>query len=126
MAVRVPPAPPRPPTPRFCSLARPAPAQYLFERCLGWNGLCIEAASSYHSRLIELRSCKLTPLCVANHTKAVDCIKAAGLGGIASTNKNLREAHVRVAPRRRVRCSRLATASRPPGAHARRLFEPQH
>jgi len=36
-----------------------------FDKCLGWEGVCIEAQSSYHERIRATRSCKLLPHCLA-------------------------------------------------------------
>ena len=38
---------------------------YFFDKCLGWDGLCIEPNPKYHAGLREHRSCVLVPECLS-------------------------------------------------------------
>jgi hypothetical protein len=37
---------------------------YFFDKCLGWDGLCVEPQKQYHSDIKSHRSCKLVPMCL--------------------------------------------------------------
>lgn len=64
---------------------------YVFDRCLGMKGVCIEANERYFYELYNLRTCHLVPICVSDKEERVNFVSgmAEGLSGIASTNKNL-------------------------------------
>ena len=38
---------------------------YFFDRCLGWQGVCVEPHPSYHAKIALKRSCSLTKTCIA-------------------------------------------------------------
>ena len=38
---------------------------YFFDKCLGWDGLCVEPQKQYHENLRKYRSCKLVPKCLS-------------------------------------------------------------
>jgi len=37
---------------------------YFYEKCLGWEGLCVEPQQQYHAELSQHRSCALVPMCL--------------------------------------------------------------
>ena len=39
---------------------------FFFDKCLGWDGLCVEADPQYHAGIRAHRSCKLVPQCISN------------------------------------------------------------
>ena len=44
---------------------------WFFDRCLGWDGLCIEANPEYHANLAKHRSCTLSRMCISDRPKTV-------------------------------------------------------
>jgi hypothetical protein len=40
-------------------------SSYFFDKCLGWDGLCIEPGEEYHEELRTKRSCTLVPKCLS-------------------------------------------------------------
>lgn len=61
---------------------------YFFEKCLGWEGVCVEANPEYHDALRKYRTCSLVKTCLSNKEEIVEFILGGGHGGINSTNKN--------------------------------------
>jgi hypothetical protein len=55
---------------------------FFFDKCLGWDGLCVEPQSMYHADILAKRSCKLVPKCISDKVKSV-MIEGTG-AGIAS------------------------------------------
>lgn len=55
---------------------------YFFDRCLGWDGVCVEANSEYHEELQWERNCALVPHCVADTVRSVDFSLTAAYGGV--------------------------------------------
>ncbi len=53
-----------------------------FDRCLGWNGLCIEPNPRYHPRISTLRSCSLEKACVNEVGSVVEFDMNGPLGHI--------------------------------------------
>ena len=49
-----------------------------FDKCLGWQGLCIEPQERYHDLIKRERSCTLVPHCVLGRERSVDF---SGSGG---------------------------------------------
>jgi len=45
---------------------------YFYDRCLGWQGVCVEPNPIYHDELQRLRSCELFPTCASNSTDEVE------------------------------------------------------
>ena len=45
---------------------------YLFDRCLHWDGVCVEPNPIYQAGLLAQRTCSIVPHCVSNSTAAVD------------------------------------------------------
>lgn len=43
-----------------------------FDRCLGWEGLCVEPNHEYHQGLKTQRSCTLVPECIADVAKTME------------------------------------------------------
>lgn len=39
---------------------------YFLDKCLGWEGLCVEANVAYYSDILRRRSCKLIPTCASS------------------------------------------------------------
>ena len=39
---------------------------FFFDRCLGWEGLCIEPLTKYHENIRKHRTCKLVPECISS------------------------------------------------------------
>jgi len=39
---------------------------WIFDRCLGWRGLCVEPNPKYHARLAAQRSCTVVPSCLGD------------------------------------------------------------
>lgn len=38
---------------------------YFFDKCLGWDGLCIEPQVQYHEQIVKHRSCRLVKKCLS-------------------------------------------------------------
>ncbi len=55
---------------------------YFFDRCLGWDGVCVEANPEYHEELQFQRNCALVPYCVADIVRPVDFSLTAAYGGV--------------------------------------------
>lgn len=53
---------------------------YFYDRCLGWDGICVEPQAHYHERIIQTRSCSLVKGCLASKPVAA---KMEGSGGMA-------------------------------------------
>lgn len=63
---------------------------HFFDTCLGWSGVCVEAAPHYIEGLKVNRTCHVVPTCVGDtYGQKVSFILGGGSGGIADTNKNL-------------------------------------
>ena len=45
---------------------------FALERCLGWNGLCIEPIPNLHSKLRHERTCQLVPNCISKAQMAAE------------------------------------------------------
>jgi FkbM family methyltransferase len=45
---------------------------YFYDRCLGWQGVCVEPNPIYHDELQRLRSCELLPTCASSSTAEVE------------------------------------------------------
>ena len=65
---------------------------YFFDRCLGWSGICVEPQRQYHASLLTRRTCDLVPTCVSDRMRHVEFLNAKNLGGVSSTNENLKNA----------------------------------
>lgn len=64
---------------------------YFFDRCLGWDGLCIEANPMYHDLLRVYRSCSLVPQCISDvEGEQVEFFLSGPVSGIINTNKRAR------------------------------------
>jgi hypothetical protein len=89
-----------------------------FDRCLGWEGLCVEPNPMYHGKIREVRTCALEPTCVNEDGSEITFKMAGPLGHIAlpPSPQNATPAQ-RVPtkldsvphPAKRMRCSRLST-----------------
>lgn len=62
---------------------------YFMDRCLGWDGLCVEGNPSYYKKLTTNRTCHVLSSCVSDKDgQNVTFILGGGSGGIAETNKH--------------------------------------
>lgn len=62
---------------------------YFLDRCLGWQGVCVEANGRYHEPIHRLRSCHLVPTCVSDRDGAtVEFALSGAVGGILETHKH--------------------------------------
>jgi FkbM family methyltransferase len=57
---------------------------FVFDKCLGWKGLCIEPNIQYHADLKSKRSCTVVPKCISDQSKSVGFDNAGPLGQISS------------------------------------------
>mmetsp|Transcript_25069 Transcript_25069/g.65373 ORF Transcript_25069/g.65373 Transcript_25069/m.65373 type:complete len:346 (-) Transcript_25069:58-1095(-) len=60
---------------------------YFMDRCLGWDGMCVEPNPAYHPELIENRSCAVVPKCISDKVETVkftfpNSFWEAPLGGV--------------------------------------------
>lgn len=56
---------------------------YFFDRCLKWDGICVEANPRYFEPIYTNRSCQLVPTCVSTeHGTQVTFVFDRGVGGI--------------------------------------------
>mmetsp|Transcript_23484 Transcript_23484/g.52036 ORF Transcript_23484/g.52036 Transcript_23484/m.52036 type:complete len:401 (+) Transcript_23484:69-1271(+) len=64
-----------------------------FDKCLGWQGICIEPNPLYHEGIRRERSCQLVPHCVLGTTKNVTTVGDGALlsvkGGMDSNDPTL-------------------------------------
>jgi FkbM family methyltransferase len=56
---------------------------FAFDRCLGWEGLCIEPNPVYHKSLSEERTCKIIPLCISDQDKEIQFVMNQAVGHVA-------------------------------------------
>lgn len=61
---------------------------YFFDRCLGWDGVCVEANPEYHEELKSERNCALIPNCVADSMRRVDFSLTAAYGGVVRGSRS--------------------------------------
>jgi hypothetical protein len=47
-------------------------SSFVFDRCLGWSGLCVEPDSNHWAGLQRFRTCQLAPVCVTSAQRALD------------------------------------------------------
>lgn len=65
---------------------------WVFDACLGWRGICVEANPFYVKRLQQVRSCQIVPNCVGDvEGEDVTFVLGMGRGGIEDTNKNMKQ-----------------------------------
>ena len=60
---------------------------FFYDKCLGWEGLCVEPNPQYHAGLRKHRSCVLVPECLSETPNAT---LTMGLNGMASSVKDTR------------------------------------
>lgn len=61
------------------------------ERCLDWNGICVEGNPKYYQELYVQRRCAIVPTCVSDEDgREVEFLLMNEAGGIADTNANVR------------------------------------
>eukprot|EP01084_Bolivina_argentea_P233243 392887_1 len=64
---------------------------YFFDKCLFWNGICIEPQERYHQNITLYRNCKLIDQCIWSEPKQMIFEKTitgnAGLSGLKGYNK---------------------------------------
>lgn len=81
---------------------------WVFDACLGWRGVCVEAHPLYVARLRQARTCFLIPTCVGDSdAQEVSFILSKGMSGIEDTNKNLHR--VNKSDQISLRCTTLRT-----------------
>eukprot|EP01083_Nonionella_stella_P130326 395514_1 len=56
---------------------------YFFDKCLSWNGLCIEAEPALIPQLISKRSCDVIPQCIWSKPMHLTFISRNGTSGMA-------------------------------------------
>ena len=62
---------------------------FMFDQCLGWEGICVEPQRAYHRGLLERRTCEIVPTCVSDTPGTTVAFRSAGgLGGIATSFKS--------------------------------------
>lgn len=49
---------------------------YFFEKCLGWEGVCVEANPDLANEFVGKRQCKLENVCVSNKATTLEFLKA--------------------------------------------------
>lgn len=57
---------------------------YFFDRCQGWDGVCIEPNDKYHEELSIERSCKLVKKCISDVPRKVRFAFSGAFGGVIS------------------------------------------
>lgn len=43
-----------------------------FDKCLGWEGLCVEPQQMYHQSILQHRSCRLVPECISARKEVME------------------------------------------------------
>jgi len=61
---------------------------FFFDKCLGWDGLCVEPQAAYHSGIKAGRSCKLVPECIASAVGMRSFVEGGGFGHVGQGEKN--------------------------------------
>jgi len=61
---------------------------YFFDRCLGWDGICVEANPAYHSELLSQRHCSLINTCVSDVPRTVKFSFTEAYGGVVKDKKD--------------------------------------
>jgi FkbM family methyltransferase len=64
---------------------------FFFDRCLGWEGICVEANPRYFGPITLQRSCLLIPTCLAESVMSVSFRMSGAVGGIEETVKTKRK-----------------------------------
>lgn len=63
---------------------------FLFDACLGWQGVCVEAHPLYVHRLRNARTCGVVPTCVGDvEGQAANLMLSRGAGGMEYTKRNI-------------------------------------
>lgn len=60
---------------------------WIFDKCLGWKGVCIEPNPQYHADIRAHRSCTLAPYCISETSTVVDFVFAGGTGHVSGGRK---------------------------------------
>jgi len=104
---------------------------YFYDRCLGWQGVCVEPNPIYHDELQRLRSCELLPTCASNSTEEVELTLPTdtwigALGGINGGRMREYEKQIshkeRASVAKRMRCVRVGDELRRLGVRHVDLF----
>lgn len=69
--------------------ARKWSTTWFFDRCLGWDGVCVEPNNIYWDELQSNRTCHLVPKCVSDIPRDVNFSYAAAYGGVASATDGI-------------------------------------
>lgn len=64
--------------------ARRWSATWFFDRCMGWDGVCVEPNSRYWPELRTQRHCRLVSTCVSDRVRTVNFSRAAAYGGVVA------------------------------------------
>lgn len=67
---------------------------FFYEKCLGWEGLCVEPNAEYHQGIKDGRSCTLVPECVANASSDLG-FSSAGAGSAVTADGSGPTVHCR-------------------------------
>ena len=76
---------------------------FFFDRCLNFNGICIEPNPIYHLGIRAKRKCHLVPTCVADVEKTIDFVMSGPLGHMIEPVRQ----HAPKPGSSRMRCSTL-------------------
>jgi FkbM family methyltransferase len=68
---------------------------YFFDKCLGWEGLCVEPQPANYARFVGRRTCALAPFAVSDRTEVAqfqtfkaDWAGSTGVGKVTSAEEN--------------------------------------
>merc|ERR1712228_76382 len=88
---------------------------FFFDKCLSWNGLCIEAEPMFWPNITKYRNCALISNCIWSEPKELifesagkEQVWGAGVAGIAGFNK-LKERKFEIAEQIKMNCTTLQT-----------------
>ena len=70
---------------------------FWFDRCLGWQGVCVEPNPGYHPGITKQRTCSLDKSCVSDTDEEIDFVLQGPVGHISHPGRRLM----------RLRCTQL-------------------
>jgi len=81
---------------------------YFFDKCLGWEGLCIEPLDKYHAGLRANRSCTLVPECISAEVNSTLAMQLESHGEAQGSLAVAATSHLRIrGPLVHIRCNPL-------------------
>lgn len=60
---------------------------WFFDRCLGWEGLCVEANPEYYANLAKHRSCRLAKMCISDGPRTVPMLMSRSTSSLVDAER---------------------------------------